>query len=500
MSLLGIDIGTTGSKAVIFDEEGKVLASEYREYPLHIPGEEQCELEPQEVWSAIKIVIQSTSGKVEKSDPVRAVGISTLGDSVTPIDEEGNALARTVIGIADRRAVKQAAWIEKHFGRKAVFERSGAPLHAFCTIPKVMWFRDCRSEIYKKTWKFAGWQEILHLKMELEAAMDFSLASHTMLMDIYTREFFHELLQIAGISSDKFFPLKASNTIVGVIKRDIARELGLPAGTPVVTGGFDQACCALGAGVLDPEIAALTVGTVEAITGVMDRVSLDALLLEGNYGLSFHVIEGLYIALALIITSGAVLRWYRDTLGVHEVQLAKARNIDPYDMMIESTRDRPARVFVVPYFAGAGTPWLDSNQNGTIFGLTLDTDRAEILKGILDCLCYEVRLNLECLRSAGLSITKLRAIGGGARSKRWMQLKADITGVPVETVKVTEAGCLGAAFLAGQCTGVYSSPKDILDITAVYQIFEPRNSISNAYEESYQKYKELRHRLEGLIL
>jgi xylulokinase len=498
--LLGIDIGTTGSKAVIFNEEGKVLASEYREYPLYLPGEERCELEPQEVWRAIKLVIQSTSGTVEKSDPVGAVGISTLGDSVTPIDEEGNALARTVIGIADRRAVKQASWIVKYFGRKAVFERSGTPLHAFCTIPKVMWFRDRRSEIYNKTWKFTGWQEIIHLKMGLEAAMDYSLASHTVLMDIHSREFFHELLQIADISSEKFFPLKASNTIIGTIKRHVASELGLSVGTSVVTGGFDQACCALGAGVLDPEMAALTVGTVEAITGVTDRVSLDTLLLEGNYGLSFHVIKGLYIALALIITSGAVLRWYRDTLGVHEAQLAKARNIDPYDMMIELTRDRPARVFVIPYFAGAGTPWLDSNQSGTIFGLKLDTDRAEILKGILDCLCYEVRLNLECLRSAGLSIKRLRAIGGGARSKRWMQLKADITGVPVETIKVTEAGCLGAAFLAGQSTGVYSSPKDILDITAVEQIFEPRNRISKVYEEPYQKYKELRTRLQGLIL
>jgi len=142
--------------------------------------------------------------------------------------------------------------------------------------------------------------------------------------------------------------------------------------------------------------------------------------------------------------------------------------------------------------------WLDVSQRGSIFGLTLDTDRAEIVKGLLDGICYEVKINVESLGNAGISIHRFRAIGGGAKSDKWMQLKADITGIPVETTKVTEAGCLGAAFLAGFGTGVYSSTDDINKIVAVDRVFEPRKDISTQYKEGYKVYKELRSRVEGL--
>ncbi len=500
MSLLGLDIGTTGAKAVVFKENGRVIGKSYREYPLYVPSSDQCEVDPDEVWEAARQVMQVAVEQAGGKDHLKAVGISTLGDSVTPIDKNGNVLARTIIGAADRRAVKQSGRIAGSFTRKTLFEKTGAPLHAFCMIPKIKWLQENRPDVFEKTWKFAGWQELVHLKMGLDGAMDYSLASHTMLMDIRKKRYFKELLQTCGLSTDYFFPLASSYSIVGRLTKVRARMFGLAPGIPVVAGGFDQCCSALGAGLLDTRKAALSVGTLEGITAVADTYSPDPALLEGNHGLGFYVLDGLYSTLAYVTTSGAVLRWYRDTLGAVEVRTAKSRGKNPYEIMIDSTPDRPSGVFVLPYFAGSGTPRLDPKQRGSIFGLTLDTDRSEIIKGMLDCICYEVRINLESLASAGFRIRKLRAIGGGAESGRWMQLKADITGIPVETTDVTEAGCLGAAFLAGLGTGVYSEPEDILEITKLAHVYEPRKSFKRNYDEVYQKYRELCTRVEGLVL
>jgi xylulokinase len=497
---MGLDIGTTGCKAVVFSEKGKILSSGYKEYPLYMPGPSQCELEPEEVWQAIQFVISSAAREIGKKDPVQSLGISTLGDSVTPLDSAGVPLYRTVVGAADRRAVTQSAWIENRTGREELFRLTGAPLHAYSAVPKILWFRENLPDIYKATAKFTGWQEIVHLRLGLKPAMDFSLAGRTMLVDIQTKNLAVNLLNLCEIRQDLFYPLAASHQVLGRLKAEHARGLGLHSGVTVVAGGFDQCCCAMGAGVLDPGTAALSLGTLEAVTAVYDSLRLEQPLLTGNHGCGFHVADGYYISLAYVTTSGAILRWYRDYLGSEEVREAEKLGCNPYELMINSTPERPSGVFVLPYFTGTGTPWLDLDQKGAIFGLSLDTDRREIIKGILDGICYEIRLNLESMRAAGLSIDRLRAVGGGAQSAKWMQLKADLTGVPVEATEISEAGCLGAAFLAGQGLGMYHSAHDINALVKVKKVFEPRSDFFEQYNETYQTYKEIRERVKGLKL
>jgi xylulokinase len=498
MSLIGLDIGTTGCKAAAFDEEGKMLSSYYKEYPLYIPEADQCELEPEEIWSAVQEVVRATSLDVKKKDPVWAVGISTLGDSVTPLGKKGDPIYRTVVGAADRRAVSQSDWIEEHISREKLFKLTGSPLHAYCAIPKILWFRENRPDIFNQAKKFTGWQEIIHTKLGLSPSIDYSLAGRTMLVNISTRDWAFDLFDICSVDPELFFPLSSSTNVAGKIGKACAEPLGLDPGVMVVTGGFDQCCCAMGAGVMESGMAALTLGTLEAITVIYDTCRLELPLLEGNHGCGFHILDDFYFSLGYVTTSGAVLKWYRDTLGSVEVREGLKTKQDPYEIMVNSTPDRPANVFALPYFTGTGTPWLDLNQRGAVFGLSLDTDRAEIIKGILDGICYEVRLNLESMESAGLTINRLRAAGGGARSDRWMQLKADITGVPVETAGVTEAGCLGAAILAGLGTGIYVSPEDIKEIVSVNKVFEPRSSFRKRYEDAYLCYKDLRERVRGL--
>jgi len=495
VSLLGLDIGTTGTKAVAFDESGTPLAMHYREYPLFLPAPDQCELEPTSVWDAVQEVLTRTAKTVQRKNPVRAMGVSTLGDSVTLLDTEGLPLTRTVVGAADRRAVPQAEWLERTMGRDSLFRKTGAPLHAFCMIPKILWFRENRPDVFQKAARFTGWQEILHSRLGLGPRMDRSLASRTMLLNIHSGDWEHELLEHCGIHPGCFYPLAWASEIVGQTQRSL---LGLTRGVKVAAGGFDQCCCAVGAGVFRPGMAALSVGTLEALTAVSSACRIEMPLLEGNHGCGFHVVKGLYFSLAYVTTSGGVLRWYRDTFGSTEKRMAETLKKDPYELIIEPIPDRPSSVYVLPYFAGTGTPWLDLKQRGSVFGLTLDTDSAEIVKAILDGTCYEIRINVDSLARAGFHIQRIRAIGGGARSSKWMQLKADITGIPVETTRVTEAGCLGAAFLAGLGSGVYRGMEDIEEIVKVERVYEPKMESARQYQDGYEKYRELRSRVEGL--
>jgi len=498
MSLLGVDIGTTGCKAAAFDLSGKELSSSYEEYPLIVPKSDYCELDPETVWKAVLGVIKKVAHDVRVSDPVSAIGFSTLGDSVSPLDRNGKPLYNTVVGAADRRAVKQADWIEKRVSREEIFSLTGAPLHAYCTIPKIMWFRENLPDVYERCAKFTGWQEIVHRNLGLDPAMDYSLASRTMLMDIHEKRWAGRLLEICSIDESLFYPLAESSSVVGRLDRRHADPLGLEPGVSVVTGGFDQACCALGAGVLKGGEAALSLGTLEAVTAVYPARSPDPSLLGGNYGATFHVLEDFFISFGYITTAGAVLRWYRDTLGSAEADEAKRRGCDPYEVMTGSTSDHPSDVFVLPYFTGTGTPWLDLEQRGTVFGLTLDTERPDIIKGILDGICYETRLNIESLMQAGISIDRIRAVGGGSKSKRWMQLMADITGIPVEVMRAGEAGCLGAAILAGLGSGLYGGVEDLEDIAKTRRVFEPDSKKRDEYEDSFNTYLGLRERVKGL--
>lgn len=488
---MGLDIGTTGCKAVTFDLSGNVLSSDYRSYETCFPAPGQCELDTEEVWRAVKAVIQGAARPVDARDPVEAIGISTLGDSLTLLDHSGRPLSRTVLGAADRRAIDQAHWLEKKIGREKLFQMTGAPPHAFCVIPKILWFREHQPEIFKRTAKFSGLQEIVHLRLGLSPTMDYSLAGRTMLLDIRCHRPAEELYAEAGLDGTSFFPLGSAAQVVGHAEGSAATELSLRGNVAVVVGGFDQSCCALGAGVVQEGSAALSVGTLEAITPVFKDLRLDQRLLTGNHGCIPGLVDGYFTSLAYVTTSGSVVKWYRDSLCSSDVSLG--------DLM-RSVPESPSGLYVLPYFAGTGTPWLDETQAGMMFGLNLETTKAQILKGILEGIAFEIKLNIDSLRQASIPIERLRAIGGGARSDAWMQLKSDIAGVPIERTLVTEAGCLGAAFMAGMGIGRYSRLEDIKGLVSFDRVFEPRVRVSRSYEPSYAAYIEIRKHIVGLDL
>jgi xylulokinase len=498
MSFLGIDLGTTGCKAVAFDEDGKILASAYREYPLHFPKTGWIELDSNRVMASAREVIREAAGQVKK-DPVRALAVAAQGEAVTPVGGDGRFLHNGIVTF-DARTAPLVGWWEKRIPRRRIFEISGMPLHGMYTASKILWWKQNRPDVFKRAKHFLCYEDLLFHQLGLTPTIDHSLAARTMLMDLNRGEWSAEICRTAGIDPDRLARLAPSGTAVGEIGAKAAKEFGLPAGVVAVTGGHDQPCGALGAGVVQDGVGTYATGTVECITPAFRKRIVDPKLLENNIACYPHVVPGLYVSLTFNFTGGSLLKWYRDTFAVAEKLLAKSNGRDVYDLILSEAAKEPTSIFILPHFTSTGTPHFDTNSKGVIAGLRLSTTRGEIVRAVLEGVTYEMALNASVLDDCGAKIDSFRAIGGGAKSPFWMQLKADLLGKPVHAMKVSEAVCLGASILAGTATGRYkSAQKAALEISKVDRTYKPDARKAKIYRERFAQYRELYPSLKGWL-
>jgi len=491
MSLLGIDVGTTGCKAIVFRADGQALGQGYREYPHVFPQRGWAEMSSDDVWAATKEAIAEAVSRAGARDPMRAVAVSSQGEGITPIGADGNALDNTILSF-DNRTTAQADWWAQRFGKRKLFEITGQPLSPMYSINKIMWWRENRPELFARTWKFLCYEDFTSFRLCGEAAIDYSLAGRTMAFDVRAERWSDEILDAAGVERERLATTMPSGAVIGKVRDDVARELGLPRGVAVVTGGHDQPCGALGSGITQPRIAIDATGTVECITPAFDELNLSDAMLASNYACYHHVVPAMYVTLAFNFTGGSLLRWYRDTLGKQEREDAEAAGMDVYEMMIGLATSGPSPVMVLPHFALPATPWNDPFSRGAILGLTLATTKGDIIKALLDGVTFEMRLNLDYLARAGVVVENLRAIGGGAKSPTWLQLKADIFNRPLSSLSVSEAACLGAALLAGAAVGEYSSLDEAASQTIrITHTYEPNPAMVEQYAARYEIYRQL---------
>jgi xylulokinase len=498
MSLLGIDVGTTGCKAVAFDAEGRILASAYREYPLRFPKPGWIELDSERVMASCRDVVREAASKT-KRDPVKALAVAAQGEAVTPVGKDGRALHPGIVTF-DARTAPLVSWWEKRVPRKRIFEISGMPLHGMYTASKILWWKRNRKDVWAKAEKFLCYEDLLFSRLGLVPAIDTSLAARTMLLDVESGTWSEDLLRVAGIDADRLALVYPPGSVVGEIGEKAAREWGLPPRTVAVTGGHDQPCGALGAGVVRPNVGLYATGTVECITPAFDRRVTAPKLLESNIACYPHVVRGLYVALTFNFTGGSLLRWHRDTLCSAELAEAKRRGKDVYDLIVGRCPKEPTSIFVLPHFTSTGTPHFDTESKGVIAGLRLSTTKGELTRALLEGVTYEMALNVDVLRECGAPIDAFRATGGGAKSPFWMQLKADLLGKPVHAMRVSEAVCLGAAILAGAATGAYpDATKAALEVSKVERTYSPDPKRAKTYRERFARYRELYPALRGFL-
>ena len=498
LALIGLDVGTTGCKCTIFDAEGNICSYAYREYNIISPGTGLFELNPEEVWDAVRFVI-GTSVKKHRGEEVTALCISSFGESAVPVDRQGKVLYNSIL-YTDTRGSLQCEQLKYAMGLQNIMELTGVHAHPMYTINKVKWFKDNMPEIYKATWKFMLFEDFILFRLGNTAVIDYSLASRTMAFNVTKKAWEDTIFNAAGIDRDIFSCVAASGTIIGTVSREIADELGLPAGVKLVTGGHDQVCAAIGGGIIKEGRAIDGIGTVECITPAFDSPVVNKYMLDNNFACVPHAKEGMYVTYAFNFTGGSLLKWYRNNFAVAEMLEAQKSGENAYSILDSKAAKQPTDILVLPHFSGAGTPYMDIAAKGAIIGLSFDVTPGQLYRALLEGVTYEMMYNMECLGRAGVIINELRAVGGGAKSELWLQLKADILGKKVVTLNIDEAGTLGTAILAGTATGVYKSIEEAVDVLVkIKKEFVPDKKNHEIYLGNYEKYKKIYSRVKEII-
>jgi len=499
--LIGLDVGTTGCKCSVFDEDGTPLCSAYREYPLICPKPAWAELDPKQVWQSITEAIGEALSRLEHPpEAVKSLAVSSQGEAFMPISREGEPLHNSIV-TPDQRAQVQTEALRDLFGARWLFEETGMVLFPIYTLNKILWLRDNRPKVFEKTDRFLCWEDFVNFKLTGNAVIDHSLANRTLMFDIHNRRWSGEILDELDLDCDLLALPAPSGQEVGEVTPNAARETGLSPGTSVATGGHDQACGCLGAGVTDPGPVYDVTGTVECLIPSIHEPVLTEPIFEGGYGNYCHVVPERYLILGYNMTAGSILRWFRDEFAQEEVRRAGEEGRPVYDLLDEMAESIPPGsegALMLPYFMGAATPNWDTNARGTLTGLTLAHGKGHIVRAIMEGITYELRRNIESLRSAGIGAQEIRTVGGGAASSFWCQLKADITGLPVHVPSIPEASSLGAALLAGIGSGTYGSHREAVKRTyEVSRVHTP--SPCEGYEDGYANYKKLYDRLAPLF-
>ncbi len=490
MPLTGLDLGTTGCKAVVFDPDGRMRARAFREYGVVCDAPAKAEQDAEQVWALAKDALREAVATSGARD-ARALSVSVQGDAIIPVDREFRALHPAILGM-DYRSAPQARRCAELFGEFELFQRTGMRPHPINSLTKVLLLRELAPAVFEQAWKIVTYADFILGKLGADAVMDWTMASRTMALDLAAGEWSREIHERLGLRADLWSRVVPSGQVVGTLRPALANELGLRRDLALVTGGHDQTCAALGAGVVRPGRGVVSTGTAEVLSTAFDRPVLSRAMFDGFYPCYRHVKDGMFFTFGLNHSGGIALRWWRDQFGAAELAEAQARGLDPYTVIDEHLPVEPAPVLVLPHFTGRGTPTCDLTARGVIAGLTLGTTRHEVAKALLEGLCFELRANLEAWQSAGLHVTELVAVGGGAKSARWLQLKADVLDRPIRTLRCHEAACLGAALLAGTAIGVYRALDEAVAATVVPdREYVPSPNRAAHYRERAALYEQL---------
>jgi len=497
MSLLGVDVGTTGCKTSVFSPEGQILGSAYREYDVRSPQPGWAELDAVAVWQAVKETMAQVA-TCAKADPVTALAVSSMGEAMVPVGADRRILGPSLL-LQDVRGEAYLPALHRALPDDRLYAANGNTLGNHYSLTKLMWIRDHRSDEYRATRKYLLWGSFVSYMLGAEPLVDYSLANRTLLFDLHREDWSPELCEIAGLDPLKLPGVCPSGTVIVAVAPAVAAELGLPAGAAIVAGAHDQCANAVGCGVVDAGLAVYGMGTILCITPVFTDPPDASLMIPRGLNTEHHAAPGRYVSF-IYNQGGALVKWFRNTFAGEEHRAAQAAGVDVYPQLFAEMPEEPSSVTVLPLFSASGPPSFIADAAGVVTGLRLETTRGAILKGIVEGTTFYLRECVEALPGAGIAIDEYRAVGGGSKSDAWIQLSADILGRPFVRPQVTEAGALGAAIIAGVGAGVFNSHEDgVAAMVRPDRTFDPDPRRGRAYDEQYAHYRELWPRLESYL-
>lgn len=505
MSLLAIDIGSSQCKAVIFAASGAVIARSVCRYSPDFPQPTFAEMDPAIFWNAVcqtsRDVTSSITGGASNNvardlvrDPVQALCLSSHGETFIPVDAHDEAIHPAILNI-DNRATPEAKWIDNAIGARRIFQITGLVAHPMFPIPKILWLRLHRPGIYSKAARFLSVTDFIHARLGLAPYIGNSLASRFLAFDVMKDRWSDEILHAAELKPAQLPLPVPAGTIAGRLNAEAASALGVNTGTPVVVGGHDQACGALGVGVIKSGRVSDSMGTYECLVAASDEPSLGEAAFAASLNSYCHVVPGKFLTLAYF-PSGIMVQWFRDLIygrdSPPENSKTAASDADQYSQLESECTGVPTNLCITPHLIGTCNPDFDSRARATIFGLGPNSNRSHIYQGILEGIACELAQVTQILSADNGKFEDLYVSGGGTHSPLGLKLRATITGRRLHVMQCDESVCQGAAILAGVAAGVYSQIADAVELVVrEKEVVEPDAHLAASYAGQVQQYRRL---------
>ena len=484
MNYLSIDVGTTCCKCQLFSERGEILEYFSEEYGfLTVDGRNY--IDTAKILSCLKSMIS----KIAEKHEISSFCVSSLGESFVLLDKDDKLIFPPML-YTDERGSDEADLISSKIGAEKAFEITGVFPHSMYSLSKLLWIKNNHGEIYEKADKLMLVGEYVGYMLSGKRVIDYSLASRTGAFDIEKLEFSKEILDEFNIPISLFSrPLRAG-AVVGEIRQELKNELNIKGNPVLVLGSHDQICASLGAGALKDGDAVDGMGTVECITALFSKKADNHAMGRQGYPCVPYAVEGMYCTYILNFSCGSVINWFKKKI----MHSHKGDDADFFTYIEKNIPSTPSGLLVLPYFGGAATPYQDILARGAIWGLTSETEDSVLYKALMEGLAMEMRLNAETVKNYSIELSNLIATGGGANSEKWLQIKADIQGLPIKVLRSSEGGLCGCAMLSAVALGGAESIETAKDIFVKYtKEFYTNEESREKYAPYYEKYKKLYH-------
>lgn len=490
---LGIDIGTGGSRALVVDAAGEVVAGvtvAHADMTMEQPL--WAEQHPDD-WS--RAAFEAVRGALAKAgatgDDIAGVGFSGQMHGLVLLDESKSVIRPALIW-CDQRSQDQVDWMNETAGAEFILEQTANPVLTGFTAPKLLWVRDHDPASYEKTRTMLLPKDYVRFRLTGEFAADVSDASGTALYDVVNRRWADPLISKIGVDRSILPEAAESSAVVGAVSESAAKETGLKAGTPVVAGAGDQAASAVGNGIVKSGLVSCTIGTSGVVFSHMDQVAYDP---TGRVHTFCHAVPGKWHVMGVTQGAGLSLQWYRNQLGATFRAQAEETGTDAYDLMMDEAAKAPEGsegLYWLPYLMGERTPHLDAMARGGWIGLTAKHTQAHLLRSMVEGVSYSLKDCLDIVEALGVDVASVRASGGGAKSPFWRDMLANVFGSPITTLETQEGSAYGAALLAMTGSGHYSSVEEACEATIREKDrAKPSHSSTVAYASGHKTYQGL---------
>ena len=490
--VLGIDIGTSGTKTILFDEKGKEISSAFKGYPLYQPKIGWAEQKPEDWWDAVVVTISLAIKKSGVSnEDIKGIGLSGQMHGLVMLDKEEQVIRPSIIW-CDQRTAEECSEITKLVGAERLIEITANPALTGFTASKIMWVKKHEPELYEKTCKILLPKDYIRFMLTGVFCTEVSDASGMQLLDVPNRKWSEEVLEKLHINKDLLGEVYESQEVTGTVNSTAANITGLKEGTKVVGGAGDQAAGAIGNGIVRSGVVSSTIGTSGVVFAQTDEILIDK---KGRVHTFCHAVPGTWHIMGVTQAAGLSLKWFKDNLCGLENQNSASSGVAVYEELnreAKSVKSGSEGLMYLPYLMGERTPHLDPYARGVFFGLTARHNKNDMLRSVMEGVGYSLKDCMDIINEMGISVNEVRASGGGGKSEVWRQIQADMFNSEVVTINSSEGPALGVAILALVGVGVYSSVAEACD-TIIHKVTsqKPINENVILYNKYHNIYKNL---------